>query len=147
MEVNGNSIMSTIAISTSQPFYFLDLAVEAFPQSIGNAMLGVGNNVVQMIFNRTCSILDRLQTTANRPTVPIFEEMMHPTRCLVAPEISKVFFDGMSTANLFAEDFLVEMHFLSILKLFRLDSGSWFSNIQKVLLEMETIFYKHIDVT
>ena len=48
MKVDSGLVMVAIPVATGKPFYFLDLAVEAFPQRIGNAMFGIGYDVVDV---------------------------------------------------------------------------------------------------
>ena len=63
--------MGAIPKTTGHSFDFLDLAVDRFAQSVGDAMPRIGNNVVYMCLNRLSRLLDGLKSRMHSPEIPV----------------------------------------------------------------------------
>jgi hypothetical protein len=73
MEVNHNSVMSTIAKSTCQAPDFFYLAVQALGHSVRHSMMYVSHDVFKMGFDRLGCLLHRLQASMRSPEIPLLK--------------------------------------------------------------------------
>ena len=58
MKIDGGSVMGSIAKSTGHALGLLDLSVDRLSQRIGDPMLGVGHDVVDVGFKRLGGFFD-----------------------------------------------------------------------------------------
>lgn len=66
--------MILIPIAASPALDGLDFAVDSFGDGIGQPMLAVSQDIIQMLFRHVSDFLDRLQTRMGSPSIPLFEK-------------------------------------------------------------------------
>ena len=92
--------MRAVAKPTGHAFDLLDLGVDCFPQRIGDPMLGVSHNVIDMGLECLRRFLDRPQPRMRGPEIPAFEIVAHRRLVPVIPQMPKVLLDRPSSADL-----------------------------------------------
>jgi hypothetical protein len=73
MKLDGRAVMGAVAKSTGHAFYFFHLGVDRLSQGIGDAMLGVGHDVVDMDLEGLSRFLDGSNPRMRGPEVPAFK--------------------------------------------------------------------------
>jgi len=92
--------MSAVTKPTGHAFDLLDLSVDRLSQRVGDPMLGVSHNVVDMGFERLRRFLDRLQPRMGGPEVPALEIVAHMRCVSVIPQMPKILLDRPGSADL-----------------------------------------------
>ena len=100
MEIDGSLVMVPIPIAAGKPLHFFNLAVEAFPQCIGNPMLGVGYDIIDVRFEALGGLDHRPESRVSGPEIPTREVFSHPPFSVIVPEMAEIVFDGASTTHL-----------------------------------------------
>jgi hypothetical protein len=100
MEIDSRLVMLSIPVAAGKPLHLLDLAVEAFPQGIGDPVLSVGYDIVDVGFEGLGSLDHRSEATVGGPEIPTREILPHPTFSVIVPEVTKVVLDSAGAAHL-----------------------------------------------
>src|ERR1035441_2501844 len=77
-EQDANPVVLEVAEATCRRLEALDLGVQSFSDRIGNVMLKVSQQVVQMTLEHLCHFDNRLEAAAAHPAKPIFEKPLCP---------------------------------------------------------------------
>lgn len=82
--------MRTIAKTAGHPFDLLDFSIDAFCQSIGDAMTCISYNVVKMGLERLSRLFYRLKPAVGCPKIPAFKIFAHVRFVAVDPHVPQV---------------------------------------------------------
>jgi len=99
MKVNSRSIMGAIPKSTSHPLDLLDLGIDGFSQCIGDAMSGIGNDILHMNLQGFGRFLDGLQMRMPGPEIPPLEIATHRTLVPVIPQMPQILLNRPGPAD------------------------------------------------
>ena len=86
MEIDGDLEMVRVAIATGPLLDGGDLRVQTFSNSVGDAMLKVGQHIGQMSGNQLGGLDHGRQAAVGRPEIPALPELGGPSLRLVAPQ-------------------------------------------------------------
>src|ERR1051325_2820435 len=67
-------------------FYRLDLRVQPPADRVGDAMIEVGQHILQVVANHSRHLLDGLQSTMRCPEVPLPPEQLGPAAAAIVPQ-------------------------------------------------------------
>lgn len=87
MEIDGDLEIVRVAIATGPLLDGSDLGVQAFSDSVGDAMLKVGQHIGQMSGNQLGGLDHGHQAAVGRPEIPALPELGGPGLRLVAPQL------------------------------------------------------------
>ena len=85
MEIDGSFVMVPIPIAAGKPLDSLNLAVEAFPQGIGDPMLSVGYDIVDVRVEALGGLDHRPEARVSGPKIPAREVFPHPPFSVIVP--------------------------------------------------------------
>jgi hypothetical protein len=88
--------MISVTKAAGHAFDFFYFAVESFGKSIGNPMMDIRNDVIEVIFDGLCSGDYRFESGMGSPEIPSLKELASPCFTGIIPEMTQVFFDGPS---------------------------------------------------
>lgn len=99
VEVDGGGEVIEVAEASGGGLHPLDFGVQAFADRVRDAVLGVGQHVVQTTFEHLRFFDHRFQAAVCRPEVPLLEMLASPRFGLVLPQRQGLFLDRGNDAD------------------------------------------------
>jgi hypothetical protein len=90
-EEDASSVVGEVAETTRRSLETLDFGVQPFGHRIGNAVLVISQQMLQVALEQVRHFYDWRELTATDPAKPVFEEPPRPAHFLIFPEFGEQF--------------------------------------------------------